>query len=110
MRIKLLALAACCASLSWSQAVFPPGGGGVGIGAANLTAESSPSVSSLVIDITSLALTTATQNPLNVDCYSGTGFSGGHVTGPSTRLTYSTPFLNPRSLTSVTANFTPATA
>src|SRR6185295_4881567 len=109
MRIKLLALVAWC-GLASSQSVFPPGGSGTGVGAANVVAETASSVASLAIDISSLSLTTATQNTLLVDCYSGTGFSGGHVTGPLTRLTYATPFLSSRTLTSVTANWTPATA
>lgn len=108
MKLRVLFSFLICLAVS-AQQVTSPGGGGVGVGAANLISESAGPVTSLPIDITILTLTTATQNTLLVECKIGTGFSGGHVTGPLTDTVHSTPFLSPRSLTSVTANFTSAT-
>ncbi len=67
--------------------------------------EAAGPIDELTINTTSLGLTTSNENSLLVDCNSGTGFSGGHVTGELTPITQRVPFLVNRTLTSVTARF-----
>lgn len=71
------------------------GGGGGGVGAANVTATSASAVTSLAIDISTLALSEL--SPLLVQCWSGTA-------APYTPVTITS--LNPATTSSVTANFT----
>jgi hypothetical protein len=100
MKRVLLGLLLSCVCAS-AQYVFPPGGG-VGVGAANPATESAGPVTSLAVDITTLNVTSSTLNTLVVQCWTGTGFSAGHITGTRTKLDCT---LNPISTTSVTANF-----
>lgn len=100
--MKLALTLLLCLPVAAQISSFPNSGGSGGVGAAPLTVEQA-SATTATFDISSFNLTTATQNALFVECKTGTGFSGGHVTG-----TLSPPIaitLNPRSLTSVTANF-----
>lgn len=108
---KLTPLLLFTAALSFGQCghwIFNPFSGKLDCaeqnGNPNVLVQAAGPITSLAMDVTSLNLSTATQNTLLVQCWSGTGFSSGSVTGTLSPITITS--LNPRSLTSVTANFT----
>lgn len=72
---------------------------------AQVQQEAAGPILSMVIDISSLGLDSATLGSLSVSCDSGTGFSGGHVTGDLSPITQRIPFLTDRTTSAVTANF-----
>jgi len=72
---------------------------------AQVQQEAAGPISAMVIDISSLGLDSATLGSVSVSCDSGTGFSGGHVTGDLSPITQRIPFLTDRTTSSVTANF-----
>lgn len=95
----LLCLLAFAAS---AQLIIRPGGGGGGTGASNIQSDTAGPATSSVIDITSLGLTGATLNTLIAQCWTGTGFAAGLVTGPLTALPCN---ISARSTTSVTVAY-----
>lgn len=102
MRRLIVAALACACAFAQNPKGGGPGGGGSSFGPANPSAEAAGAATSLAIDISSLGLTSDTLGKLLVQCWTGTGFSGGHVTGTRTPLAIT---LNPISTSSVTANF-----
>jgi hypothetical protein len=107
MRWMLIVFVAVLASAQTPDGGQGQGAGG-GTGAVNVRTQLAGPITSMAIDISSLGLDAASQNSLLVECYSGTGFSGGAVTGNLTLVTKAAPFLTVRSLASVTANFSSA--
>jgi len=101
----------CCLILASStllaqSGIFPPGGGsGTGVGAANIKCTAAGPATSVVCDITSLGLTSATLNTLLAQCWTGTGTDSNGPTGPLTPLALATPYISPRSTTSATLTF-----
>lgn len=80
-----------------------PSSGGVGVGAANPSAEAAGPTATLVVDVSTLNLTTTTLLTALYVCETGTGFSGGHVTGnPRTPLIPNTDY----TVTKTTSTFT----
>lgn len=92
--IRVLFLILVVVQLFAQQSQFPVTGGGGGVGAANVTANSVPAVTLLVLDVSSLNLTSV--DTLIVQCWSGASapFSPVAITS-----------INPASTSSITVNF-----